>query len=473
VFVSTHKFLLFDYLRVPYAVASANGSSFGCIESGGNSPAVLIWVAHAASGGRARPGGYRVGEIPIHGHVLHEAAGGVPPRTGRRWTRWLPVTDARGAHVASVWRADDGSAFLPFEPDELISNCWSEAYLGLKSGRLRAGAGRAARRAYYRVRPVLSRKSQIRMRRAFSRIQGRTAFPRWPIEPSLHDLYELLLGIAADVAGEPVPMLAAWPAGYSWALVLTHDVETRVGYESISLLREIELRSGCRSSWYFVPERDYQVEETLLRSLSAEGFEVGLHGLRHDGRDLDSLETLTKRLPRMREYARSWNAAGFRAPSSHRVWEWMPLLGFDYDSSYADTAPYEPQPGGCCTWLPYQNRDLVELPITLPQDHAVFEILSEFGEQLWFQKTEFLREQGGMSLLLTHPDYMLDERTLGAYERFLDTFAPDPTAWKPLPREASAWWRRRAASWPEREGSEWRVAGPAAGEGAVALVNPS
>ena len=104
-------------------------------------------------------------------------------------------------------------------------------------------------------------------------------------------------------------------------------------------------------------------------------FEVGVHGLYHDGRDLESLETLRERLPEMRAYAEHWGSVGFRSPATHRCWEWMPTLGFDYDSSYPDTDPFEPQGGGCCSLLPFFNEGLVELPITLPQDHTLFVIL--------------------------------------------------------------------------------------------------
>jgi hypothetical protein len=62
----------------------------------------------------------------------------------------------------------------------------------------------------------------------------------------------------------------------------------------------------------------------------------------------------------IRQYANRWGAVGYRSPATHRRWEWMPLLGFEYDSSYPDTDPFEPQPGGCCTWLPYFNDGLVE-----------------------------------------------------------------------------------------------------------------
>ena len=72
---------------------------------------------------------------------------------------------------------------------------------------------------------------------------------------------------------------------------------------------------------------------------------------------------------------------------------------------------------------------------------------------MWANKAEFLRDRGGMAMIDTHPDYLIDERIFSAYARFLDRFAEDPTAWQALPREVSAWWRRRAASWLEHDGS--------------------
>jgi hypothetical protein len=123
----------------------------------------------------------------------------------------------------------------------------------------------------------------------------------------------------------------------------------------------------------------------------------------------------------------------------------MPLLGFDYDSSYPDTDPYEPQAGGCCTTVPFFNGDLVELPITVPQDHTVFEILGHEDESLWVEKIEYLRARGRMALMLTHPDYLpAGGSAFRAYERVLARYAGDATAWKALPRDVAAWWRRRS-----------------------------
>jgi hypothetical protein len=150
----------------------------------------------------------------------------------------------------------------------------------------------------------------------------------------------------------------------------------------------------------------------------------------------------------------------------------MPLLGFDYDSSYPDTDPYEPQSGGCCTWLPFFNDKLVELPITLPQDHTLFTILGHTDASTWVEKARYLRRRGGMALLITHPDY-LHGATVSSYARFLETFADDSSVWRAVPREVSAWWRRRAASNVERHAGEWRVAGPAAGEASIRYASPS
>jgi hypothetical protein len=330
---------------------------------------------------------------------------------------------------------------------------------------------RTTRRSYYAVRPLLPRSAQIGLRRAFTRVQMQTAFPRWPTETALHDLCDLVLGRVADAAGAAIPHLAAWPDGHRWALALTHDVEHAAGRDAIGRVRSVETARGLRSSWYFVPER-YGVSDELVRDLRAAGCEVGVHGLRHDGRDLRSVRMLHRRLPEIRRWARRWEAIGFRSPATHRVWEWMPLLGFDYDSSSPDTDPYEPVPGGCCSWLPFFNANLVELPITLPQDHTLF-VLLRTDERVWLDKTRALRARGGMALLLTHPDYQLDNDNLSRYVRFLDAFGGDPTAWHALPSEISVWWRQRAATRLVQRGGEWCAIGPGADRAAVAFAMPS
>jgi hypothetical protein len=210
----------------------------------------------------------------------------------------------------------------------------------------------------------------------------------------------------------------------------------------------------------------------VVAALQAGGFEVGLHGLYHDGRDLaDGVRQ--QRLPEMRRWAQRWQALGFRSPATHRAWDTMASLPFEYDSSYPDTDPFEPQPGGCCSWLPYFNGPLVELPITLPQDHTLFVILRHADAKIWIDKCERIRAAGGMALLITHPDYLPLAPIADAYAELLARFADDGSVWRALPVEVNRWWRRRAQSRLEPAADGWRVVGPARDEGRVMVTSPT
>jgi hypothetical protein len=459
-FESSAAVTLFDHFRVPYRrVGETDRHGLEWVRAGSSS---LLWPGTRLLG-TTRPEPYVVGSVPVFARLLTER------RVSRlrhalpgSWRPGEPVRDSAGRVVGALWRSDDGGALLPFDPNEVLTGYWTERYAEVGA---RGRVMRIVREAYYRARPFLPRDVQLRLRRTFSRVQRKARFPRWPVETAVDDFCRLVFGIAADVAGEPVPYVAPWPGEWSWALVLTHDVERRVGYEAVDRLLEIELEEGYRSSWNFVPCNGYVVERVMLERLRDQGFEIGVHGLFHDGRDLLP-RTLPRRLPAIRSYAEQWQAVGFRSPATLRSPRLIPSLGFDYDSSYADTAPFEPQAGGCCTWLPYMLRGTVELPMTLEQDHTLFELLGHRDETLWVEKARILRERGGMALMLTHPDYA-DPNLCAAYRGFLREFADDAAAWKALPRDVAAWWRRRADSVLECEDGEWRVVGPAADEARV------
>jgi hypothetical protein len=480
-FESTHAFPFFDYFRVPYEITGripSDGALPGPLgrlhprDTTGADRRSLIWLRSDSTDGPrvgSRLGRYQLDGFTVVGHVAHEVPASLLQRVGRGWSPTKPILDADGGAVSSIWTDQDGSVFLPFDPGEVMQSLWSERYTTIGRAAFTRRARRAMVRTYYLVRPLLPRPVQMRLRRSLARRQTVPDFPAWPIEHSLHDMYTWLFMTATAIAGEPVPWLDPWPDGKTWSLVLTHDVETQVGYHDMALLRDVERAHGYRSSWNFVPER-YDVDDATVSALQTEGCEVGLHGLRHDGKDLGSPRLLAKRLPAMRAYAARWNAVGFRSPATQRAWELMPHLGFDYDTSYTDTDPYEPQPGGCCTYLPFFNKQLVELPITLPQDHTLFSILQHRDGELWIRKARELRDRGGMVLVLAHPDYANDQRSADAWRQLLDEFAGDQTVWQALPREVASWWRRRASSRLLRDGDGWAVRGPAAAEGRVRLT---
>lgn len=480
-FTSSVPFEFGDYMRVPVAVDPTLGRTLpdrvGALHAADSPDGPRLLWARSVDG-RHPPGTstghYKLDDIDLVCPVFTGTPEEIGCRRGTGGEGWRPLTPVQNLHgtvVAQVWTDDHGSLFLPFDPGEAMSWLWSERYTTLGSAGLRSRLRQLVVTVYYTIRPVLPRKLQLVLRRGHAARQTYPDFPGWPEEHALHDLYDWLLERLEQIAGEPVPYLHPWPDGHTSAFVLTHDVETAAGRDAIEALRAPERARGLRSSWNLVPER-YSVADELLDLLRSEGCEIGVHGLRHDGRDLASRRMLRKRLPAIRAWADRWGAVGFRSPATQRSWDLMPQLGFDYDSSYTDSAPHEPRPGGCCTYLPFFIDDLVELPLTLPQDHTLFDILKMTDGSVWRSKVDALRSRGGMVLMIAHPDYVDCPGMLQAWEELLDQLDADPGAWHALPREVATWWRRRAQSVPELTGGVWTVRGPAAGEAVVAWSSP-
>ena len=480
-FTSSAPFEFADYMRVPVVVDPTLNRDLpehvGAIHATASPQGPrLFWVRaeHGRHAPGTRTGHHKLADVDLVCPVFT----GTPEEIGcRRWTRdegWRPlgpVRNLQGATIAHLWTDDQGNLFLPFDPGEAMRWMWSERYTSLNGRRLQHLVRHLLVSVYYTIRPLLPRRLQLKLRRAHASRHKNPEFPGWPEEHSLHDLYDWLLDTLQQIAGEPVPYLHPWPSGHTSAFVLTHDVETAAGRDAIEALRGPERTRGLRSSWNLVPER-YDVADELLDALRSEGCEIGVHGLRHDGHDLASRRMLRKRLPAIRKWADHWGAVGFRSPATQRSWNLMPLMGFDYDSSYTDSAPHEPQPGGCCTYLPFFIEDLVELPLTLPQDHTLFDILSQTDGSMWESKVKALRRRGGMVLMLAHPDYVSCPGMLRAWEDLLDQLAADPAAWHALPSEVAAWWRRRAQSALVLVDGAWVIRGPAAADAVVAWSSP-
>lgn len=342
-----------------------------------------------------------------------------------------------------------------------------ERYRGEDNGRPRALA------AYYAVKSLLPRRLQIAMRRLYARRQARTKFPRWPIEPLLVERRHAELQAALDRRdGRSLPLVADWPEGRRFAAILTHDVEGPSGVANVRKILEIERRHGFVSSWNFVAEW-YPIEDTLFDHIRSLGCEIGLHAIKHDCKLFESRAGFEAELPAIHRYLAEWDAVGFRSPATHRNADWMPELGALYDSSFPDTDPFEPQAGGCCSILPYFLDDLVELPITLVQDHTLWEILRQDTIDLWVRKSDWIVANGGLINLITHPDYLDTPARLRMYEEFLEYLASQQGGWNALPREVAGWWRTRADLRCIEDGGDVRIEGEGAERAALAWAQSS
>jgi hypothetical protein len=301
--------------------------------------------------------------------------------------------------------------------------------------------------AYYHLKPVIPRDVQLKLRRVLAARKRIANVDIWPVfEP----------------ARKPPPGWSGWPDGKKFALVLTHDVEFAAGQDKCRELMTLEKELGFRSSFNFVPER-YEVDPRLRALLLESGFEVGVHGLYHDGKLFSSESAFKERAERINHYLQQWHATGFRAPAMHHDLAWMGrYLNIDYDLSTFDTDPFEPQSDGAGTIFPFlvsnngTDRSYVELPYTLPQDHGLFIILREKNTDIWKHKLQWIAEMGGMALLNTHPDYInfghselgKEEFPVDYYVDFLQSIKNDFEGkyWHALPSEVASFYRSRGQS---------------------------
>ncbi len=336
---------------------------------------------------------------------------------------------------------------------------------------------------YYSLKPFIPRTLRTAARRRLVKGMRHKVGDVWPIMP----------GSEVKPHGWP-----GWPQEKKFALVLTHDVEGRAGLEKCRALMQIEMEMGFRSSFNFIPEGSYRAPATLRQELLQNGFEVGVHDLRHDGRLFRSHAGFRTRATRINRYLQEWDAVGFRSGFMLHKLDWLHQLKIDYDMSTFDTDPFEPQPEGRHTifpsWIPRlpaasslsngsgaangSSAGYVELPYTLPQDSTLFLLLQERGPEIWFRKLDWIAAHGGMALINTHPDYMSFnggaagsfEYPVRFYKEFLsyirDTYAGN--YWPALPREVAHHMRGQTEGFYSTDADKKRA--PASnGETAAAL----
>ena len=309
---------------------------------------------------------------------------------------------------------------------------------------LSSGSHGIQARFYYRVKPLIPQSARMFLRRM--RVPGiiRRSADFWPIDP---------------LAGQAPQGWRGWPEGRKFALLLTHDVESADGQAKARNLAGLEMELGFRSSFNFIPEGQYQDSPGLRHWLVENGFEVGVHDLKHDGRLYESRDGFTRKAESINRYLRKWGAVGFRSGFMLRRLTWLHDLDVLYDSSTFDTDPFEPQPGGTGTIFPFhvtppdgvEGPGYVELSYSLPQDSTLFLLLREKTTAIWKRKLEWIARHGGLALVNIHPDYvdffgtresssLYPVSLLRDFLTHIRNVYPDQY-WNPLPRELAAWFQ--------------------------------
>ena len=143
------------------------------------------------------------------------------------------------------------------------------------------------------------------LRQIYSRLEKADLNIQWPIEPRYVDfLWETMAQASQAIPGHELCIKPFWPNGFQFALVLTHDIESNNGQKFLCAVADLEESLGFRSSFNFVPE-GYPIDMGLVNELRQRGFEVGIHGLKHNGQLLIPIKSFCAVLKR--STTTSWN----------------------------------------------------------------------------------------------------------------------------------------------------------------------
>ena len=360
----------------------------------------------------------------------------------------------------------DGTTIeLPFVFTEVVENLRRERY---RQKKLRAEnlllESETARRFYYFTRDYLGSSIRRRLQKLYFRDWKELPFPAWPVDFTVDNLHELYLRLFMERTGtKKVPFIWFWPEGAPSCLILTHDVETSTGRNFTSRLMDLDDSYGFKASFQVIPEKRYEVSDEYVHEIRSRGFEFNVHDLNHDGRLYLGRTEFLRRAARINGYIQRYESRGFRAGSMYRKQDWYDAFDFSYDMSVPNVAHLEPMRGGCCTVMPYFIGKIVELPVTTTEDYTLFHIFDDFSIDLWKLQLAQVCERNGLMSILTHPDYLFDERARHVYPSLLDhmrTMIDREKIWSALPRDVDLWWRARSEMKLVRKDNQWEITGP-------------
>ena len=234
----------------------------------------------------------------------------------------------------------------------------------------------------------------------------------------------------------------------NYVCMLTHDVETVNGLKRAMVLKRIEESYDVASAWY-VPSKRFNLNNDSIRQLSNQG-EIGAHDTKHDGK-LSHLpiEKLRKRVSEVRQYLEGilqYPVQGFRAPilqHSPKILQAINEAGYTYDTSipsWEPKHPYTMKPHGIGTVYPLTFSNLMEIPLTLPQDHQLLHVLKMSPEDVvktWAFMASTIRDLGGVCMFLVHPDYEIAANT-ELYNELVSAMAFDEKCTVTIPSRMTA-----------------------------------
>jgi peptidoglycan/xylan/chitin deacetylase (PgdA/CDA1 family) len=387
-------------------------------------------------------------------------------------------TPAIAARGGCLWSAVDlGAAFTALVTERAAPTHHTTPALAP----LRTAARRLAEHVYYAAPEALRRRVQ---RRWYAALERRLealgdAASEYPIDPTGWLLAELVTSLVRRLDGG-LARVSRWPAPYTAAATLTHDVEPRrFAYtRGLAALLDAVATSGHAATFGLVarPSARWLDTATVAR-LGRHA--VLCHGLEHRGENVCGDEVRrdveTARRDLERRLARP--VRGYRSPRLDRSPDLLCALdevGFAYDSSYPDVdreniahfgggvrvnVPYRPPLASDGGGL--RPSRCLELPLTAPDciqplfaGAAVETLHADVAA-----KAAFVRATGGLYVALVHGGVFdrEDEERRTAHLEFVAGELRHPDVWLASAEQVADWWCRRESLRVTDDGTSVRV----------------
>jgi len=232
------------------------------------------------------------------------------------------------------------------------------------------------------------------------------------------------------------PERKSWE-GKRYVCLMTHDVDSREGLRRARRIVKLEEKYDVPSAWY-IPSKRYKLDRAVLENLANHG-EIGAHDTKHDGKlGQISENKLVRRLHDVKktlEKIIGQPVKGFRAPllqHNANILEALERVGYAYDSSVPTWEPNHPSSMGPCgvgTVYPLHTDGIVEIPVTLPQDHQMNQVLGLSAKQTvkkWLEMVYLIKKLEGVGTILVHPNHKIGHsRKSDIYEELLNSLISD------------------------------------------------
>jgi len=258
----------------------------------------------------------------------------------------------------------------------------------------------------------------------------------------------ILVNAVERISGKRLPR-KTWK-GKNSCYIVTHDVDAQQGLARAGPIKKMEEKYDVESAWY-VPTRHFSLDPTMIKDLANHG-EVGVHGAQHS-ENLISMpnQKLYRLLYEAKQLLGKMSGSsvkGFRSPllqHNSTILEQLKKADYSYDTSIPTWEPKHPQtmsPFGIGTVFPLVLNNLVEIPVSTVQDHQLLYVLGLTAKETlaeWFSFMTIIKEIGGCSVLLSHPEYgLFNPENISMYEDFLSYISSDSDRWITTPAKLAA-----------------------------------